>query len=66
MRYQHDSEVLHNGNTLITGTTKIVDVAPDGEVVWQLVLKGTTFKRERAAGLGFYKAERIKLPDKDK
>lgn len=64
MRYQHDPEVLPNGNTLITGTTKIVEVAPDGEVVWQLILKGTTLKRERAAGLGFYKAEGTKLSNK--
>ena len=59
-----DADRLPNGNTLITGTTKIVEVTPDGEVVWQLTLKGITFEREKAAGLGFYKAERIKLHDK--
>lgn len=57
-----DANRLPNGNTLITGTTKIVEVTPEGEVVWQLILKGITFERERAAGLGFYKAERIGPP----
>jgi hypothetical protein len=59
-----DADRLPNGNTLITGTTKIVEVTPDGEELWQLTLKDITFTREKAAGLGFYKAERIKLHDK--
>jgi hypothetical protein len=54
-----DANRLPNGNTLITGATKIVEVTPEGEVAWQLILKGVTIGREDAAGLGFYKAERI-------
>lgn len=54
-----DANRLPNGNTLITGTTKIVEVTPEGEIVWQLSLKGVAFGREEAAGRGFYKAERI-------
>ena len=54
-----DADRLPNGNTLITGTTKIVEVTPEGEIVWQLTIKGVTFGREDAAGLGFYKAQRI-------
>ncbi|MBI5253633.1 MAG: aryl-sulfate sulfotransferase [Euryarchaeota archaeon] len=54
-----DANRLPNGNTLITGTTKIIEVTGEGEIVWQLALKGVTFEREKAAGLGFYKAERI-------
>ncbi len=55
-----DANRLPNGNTLITGTTKIIEVTQDGELVWQLTLKGITFERQQAARLGFYKAERIK------
>ncbi len=56
-----DVNRLPNGNTLITGTTKIIEVTPEGEVVWRLVLKNANFdRREAAAGFGFYKAERIK------
>jgi len=53
-----DADRLPNGNTLITGTTKIVEVTPDGEVVWQLSLKGATFKGREGAARGFYKATR--------
>jgi hypothetical protein len=55
-----DADRLPNGNTLITGATKIVEVTTEGEIVWQLTLKGVNFveKRERIR-LGFYKAERI-------
>lgn len=54
-----DANRLPNGNTLITGTTKILEVTPAGEIVWHLALKGVAFGREEAAGRGFYKAERI-------
>jgi len=60
-----DANRLPNGNTLITGSTKIVEVTADGTTVWQLTLKGVTFDvsteqgRKDASGLGFYKAERI-------
>jgi len=54
-----DANRLPNGNTLITGSTKIVEVTAEGEIVWQLALKGITLSRQDASGLGFYKAERI-------
>ncbi|MDY7001825.1 MAG: aryl-sulfate sulfotransferase [Thermodesulfobacteriota bacterium] len=31
-----DCNRLPNGNTLITGANKIVEVAPDGEIVWEI------------------------------
>jgi hypothetical protein len=52
-----DANRLPNGNTLIAWSTEIVEVTPQGEIVWRLVLKGVThdpYKRD-----GFYKADRI-------
>ena len=54
-----DADRLPNGNTLITGTTRVVEITPQGETVWQLRLKGVTLEGLEAARLGFYKAERI-------
>ena len=54
-----DANRLPNGNTLITGSTKIVEVTAEGEIVWQLALKDITFSGIDAASLGFYKADRI-------
>ncbi|MFB3886391.1 MAG: aryl-sulfate sulfotransferase [Thermodesulfobacteriota bacterium] len=55
-----DADRLPNGNTLVTGTTKIVEFGADGQIVWQLRLRGVNFKSPRDwPGLGFYKAERI-------
>ena len=54
-----DANRLPNGNTLITGTTEIVEVTTEGEIVWLLKLKDIVFPVEEAAALGFYKAERI-------
>ncbi|MBU3941899.1 MAG: aryl-sulfate sulfotransferase [Nanoarchaeota archaeon] len=55
-----DANRLPNGNTLITTTTKIVEVSKDKEIVWVLAIKDTSkFIKEASAGLGFYKAERI-------
>jgi len=54
-----DANRLPNGNTLITGSTKIVEITAEGEIVWQLALKGITLVGQDTAGLGFYKAERI-------
>jgi len=53
-----DVNRLPNGNTLITGTTEIVEVTPEGEIVWRLRLKATIEKGD-APARGFYKAERI-------
>lgn len=54
-----DANRLPNGNTLITGTTEIVEVTPGGGIVWRLRLQGVSFSLQEAAGLGFYKADRI-------
>jgi phage terminase large subunit-like protein len=54
-----DADRLANGNTLITGTTRIVEVTPEGEIVWQLKLQGVNFTQQDAVGRGFYKADRI-------
>lgn len=56
-----DANRLPNGNTLITGTTQIIEVTPQNEIVWRLELQGVTFTKQDAAGLGFYKAERISI-----
>lgn len=57
-----DANRLPNGNTLVTGANRIVEVTPGGEVVWLLALKVTFSVPQDAAGLGFYKAERIGVP----
>jgi hypothetical protein len=54
-----DVNRLPNGNTLITGTMEIIEVTPEGKVVWRLVQKGVVFTRQNASDLGFYKADRI-------
>ncbi len=54
-----DANRLPNGNTLITGTTEIVEVTAAGEIVWKLRLSNVTFDSEQARGFGFYKADRI-------
>ncbi len=59
IRPVRDANRLPNGNTLITGSTKVIEVTTEGEIVWQLTLKGITLVGPDAAGLGFYKAERI-------
>jgi outer membrane protein assembly factor BamB len=56
-----DANRLPNGNTLITGATEIVEVTPEGEIVWRLRLQGVSFSEQEAAGRGFYKADRISL-----
>jgi uncharacterized protein (UPF0248 family) len=58
-----DADRLSNGNTLITGATRIVEITAAGEVVWQLVLHNAHFRtpRDRPAR-GFYKAQRIAAP----
>ena len=56
-----DANRLPNGNTLITATTKIVEITPAGEVVWELTLKGLALTGLDGSRLGFYKAERINI-----
>jgi len=56
-----DANRLPNGNTLITATTKIVEITPAGEVVWQLTLKDLKLSGLEGSRLGFFKAERINI-----
>jgi outer membrane protein assembly factor BamB len=54
-----DADRLPNGNTLITGATVIMEVTPEGKIVWQLRLKDVTLEKSEAPAKGFYKSERI-------
>jgi len=54
-----DANRLPNGNTLIIGTTKIVEVTPEGKIVWQLGWKTAITVTEELIARGFYQAERI-------
>ncbi|MDE1798264.1 MAG: aryl-sulfate sulfotransferase [Candidatus Micrarchaeota archaeon] len=55
-----DADRLPNGNTLITGSTQIIEVTADGEVVWAFRMKGVTFASlMEYASRGFYKAQRL-------
>jgi hypothetical protein len=56
-----DANRLPNGNTLITCSTKIIEITPGGEIVWEIILKDITLTGMDAASRGFYKAERIGL-----
>ena len=53
-----DADRLPNGNTLITGTTRLLELSPDGEIVWRLDLDVTFKSPRQAPALGFYKAQR--------
>lgn len=55
-----DADRLPNGNTLIVGRTEILEVTRDGEVVWQLGVKGVS-RENKDKGRWFYKAERIAI-----
>jgi len=57
-----DADRLPNGNTLLTGSTRIVEITSTGEVVWELVLKDQIYVGPDAPRLGFYKSERIGTP----
>ncbi|MDD5312040.1 MAG: aryl-sulfate sulfotransferase [Dehalococcoidia bacterium] len=57
-----DADRLPNGNTLITGTNRIIEVTMDGKIVWQLRLKAE-IAREQSSGKGFYKAQRADHSD---
>lgn len=55
-----DANRLPNGNTLITGSTQLIEVTPVKEIVWRLLLKNVEISEPiDAPRLGFYKAERI-------
>jgi outer membrane protein assembly factor BamB len=53
-----DANRLPNDNTLITGSTEIVEVTLEGEIVWRLRLQGVNWPLEESA-IGLYKADRI-------
>lgn len=54
-----DANRLPNGNTLIVGSSRIIEVTPDRQIVWDFQLRGIRLAPPEASGLGFYKAERI-------
>jgi outer membrane protein assembly factor BamB len=55
-----DADRLPNGNTLITGSTVILEVTPEKEVVWRARMDNSVISGPReAAAKGFYKAQRI-------
>jgi hypothetical protein len=55
-----DANRLPNGNTLVTGVDRILEVTPDKELVWRLRLKDIVFTDKLLAkSQGFYKAERV-------
>jgi len=54
-----DCNLLPNGNVLITAARQIIEVTPDGEVVWRFGLADSVPELEDSAQLGFYKAERL-------
>jgi hypothetical protein len=56
-----DADRLPNGNTLITGSTKIVEVTTEGEIVWQLAIEGLDWWEAAKGGRGLYKADRISV-----
>jgi hypothetical protein len=53
---------LSNGNTLITGSTQIIEVTPAGEIVWRLKIQDADLPLNRTdiEERGFYKSQRIK------
>lgn len=59
-----DADRLPNGNTLMTTPTNIVEITPEGSVVWQLVLK-VVIEKEKARSQGFYKAQRVGVRRQD-
>lgn len=62
VRPLRDADRLPNGNTILTGSTKIVEMTSEGEVVWKLVLKDQRYRGKDAPLLGFYSSERIGTP----
>lgn len=53
-----DCDRLPNNNTLITGSSKIIEVTPSGEIVWELEKNIEAILGVDLATQGFYKAER--------
>ena len=56
-----DVNRLPNGNILLCGGTRIGEITPEGDIVWQLT-QVAPLETGKERGQGFYKAERINLP----
>ncbi|MBN1871592.1 MAG: aryl-sulfate sulfotransferase [Candidatus Omnitrophica bacterium] len=55
-----DADRLPNGNTLITGSTMILEVTPEQQVVWRVCMKDSIISGPReSASKGFFKAQRL-------
>jgi len=54
-----DADRLPNGNTLITTSSRLVEVTKEGEIVWELRVEVTETQPGERPMHGFYKAERI-------
>ena len=55
-----DTDRLPNGNILITGTTALIEITPEKQIVWRLKLRNVRFRSgKEAAARGFYKAQRV-------
>jgi hypothetical protein len=61
MQLVRDANKLSNGNILITGSTRIIEVTPQRETVWQLELKDIILEKNKSPARGFYKSERINV-----
>jgi hypothetical protein len=53
-----DVNRLPNGNILLCGATRIGEITPEGDVVWQLT-QVTPLEAGKERGQGFYKVERV-------
>ena len=56
--FPRDADRLPNGNTLITGAARIFEVTTEGNIVWQLTVKGIS-EGIKAQPEYCYKAERV-------
>ncbi len=59
IQLSRDVNRLPNGNTLIIGTTKVIEVSPENEIVWELYVDDPGFDKSKASANGFFKVERI-------
>lgn len=56
--FPRDADRLPNGNTLITGAAKILEITNEGNIVWQLTVRGIN-EGDKAQPEYCYKADRI-------
>jgi len=57
-----DADRLPNGNTLITTPTRLIEVTAEGEIVWELKIKGIKNIPMEKVFKGLYKAQRNARP----